>query len=273
MSRLAKTPEHVDAMLSEGRYDRLVCGSDQVWLINGNLPFDRTYFLGVGQGVSLRRVSYAPSAGNIESYGADSERVRELVHQLNAVSVRDQNTLKLINDLGVNGVQRVVDPSLLADFTPMIGPRPYDRDYIAVVGGTNPATERLVRATADRRKLAVVAVGTQCSSADTEKRFVDAGDWVTWLAHARGVITSLFHGAAVSIALRRPFLAIDAGGRAFKLTDLLDRFGLGDNFLSVRDAEYPVDDRWLDMNYDQVETVIQVDVKSSREFLRGALDA
>lgn len=272
LSPTVRTPAEVDALVRDGRYDTLVCGSDQVWLIDGVLPFDRTYFLGVGEGQPLRRISYAPSCGNIDSFGDDAKEVGRLLRDLDHVSVRDENAMRLVTQLGISDAQQVVDPSLIADLDPLVGPNPHHRKYIAVVGGMNPAAGRLVEAISTRRQLDVVAVGTRCSAAHCEKRFINPGEWVNWIAHAEGVVTSLFHGAAVSIALRRPFLAIDAGGRAFKLTDLLGRFNLESHFVSQCDGEYPGDDGWLDLNYSESGEVIQSAVEQSRLFLRKALD-
>lgn len=272
LSRTVRTPAQVDGLVESGRYDQLVCGSDQVWLKDNYRGFDRTYFLGVGKGVAVRRVSYAPSCGNLKSYGSDEDLARRLIGGLDAISVRDENTMNLVRALGIEDAVRVVDPSLLADFDELIGNRPLKQDYIAVTGPMNMATDQLIARLATRSQLTVLSVGTHCAAANHEKRYVHAGEWVNCLAHARMVITSLFHGAAVSIALRKPFIAVDTAGRAFKLTDLLGRFGMPERFVSVNGETNQLADRLIEMNYDPFEAAIRADVRTSMDYLKKALD-
>ena len=272
LSPTVRSAEEADKLIDTGRYDRLVCGSDQVWLKDPYLGFDRVFFLGVGETADVRRFSYAPSCGNLESYGEDTETARRLIGNLDAISVRDANTMAIVNSLGFSDVPRVVDPSLLADFDPLIGPKPFSHDYIVVTGRLNSAGEKMIRQYADLAKLKVVAAGTQCSTADINKKYTHAGEWVNLIKHAKLVITSLFHGAAVSVNLRKPFIAVDAAGRAFKLTDLLGRFSMTERFVPIENGEYPINPDLMDIDYSAAEPLLQADIASSRAYLKGALD-
>lgn len=272
LSSVCSTAEDVDRLVESGRYESLICGSDQVWLVDGSIPFDRTYFLGIGRNCDARRISYAASCGNINTYGECTALVQELLSCLHRTSVRDLYSLSLIRSLGFSNVSHVVDPSLLADFSGMISDRPHWKSYLAVVGGMTPESCRLARRIADSRGLDLVAVGTRCAGADRESRFVNAGEWVNWIAHSEGVLTSLFHGAAVSIALRKPFMAIDSSGRAFKLLDLLSRFQLMERFSAAVDGEYKACSEFIEFDYSASEALISREVEASWNYLREALN-
>jgi hypothetical protein len=256
------------------RYDSLVCGSDQIWMMDDRIGFDRTYYLDFGSDLPTRRVSYAPSCGNMTSYGQYSSEVARIFSAFHAISARDENTLRLLASVGVSQAAHVVDPTFLADFDPITEKSPMSGDYLAVAGPVNAAASQFIKQIAVQLKLPIVAAGTRCPTADVEKRYVDAGEWATCIKNARFVVTSLFHGTALSIRFRKPFIAIDAGGRGFKLTDLLNRFALDGRFVA-RDASggYPMRDELLDMDYRSAEGRISQDVATSLDYLRTALCA
>lgn len=272
LTPVCTTRQEVAALVQNRRYDRLVCGSDQVWMKDDYLRFDPTYYLDVNGSTSTRCISYAPSCGSMRSYGEDGPEVKRLLSRFHAVSARDQKTIDILNSVGITDVTHVVDPTLLADFRPLTGDRPLSEDHVAVVGPMDPASARFARCVADQLRCPLVALGTRCPTADREKRFIHAGEWVRDVSRARLVLTSLFHGAALSIRFRKPFIALDAGGRGFKLVDLLTRFGLEDRFLQRgEDGRYSHPPRLLDMSYEGAEGRLKSSVEHSMAYLRAAL--
>jgi hypothetical protein len=266
------THDQVLEFLRSRRYDCLVCGSDQIWMMDDRIGFDRTYYLDFGKDVPTRRVSYAPSCGNMTSYGSYSAEVGRIFSAFHAISARDENTLRLLESVGVRGAAHVVDPTLLADFDSITQKAAISGDYLAVVGPVNAAACQFIKQIAAQLKLPVVAAGTHCPAADVEKRYVDAGEWASCIRNARFVVTSLFHGSALSIAFRRPFIAIDAGGRGFKLADLLNRFALADQFVqSGADGSYSMREGLLETDYKNAEGRISQAVAASLNYLRTAL--
>jgi hypothetical protein len=266
--------EEVVEYLRRRRYDCVVCGSDQIWMMDDRIGFDSTYYLDFGNDLPTRRVSYAPSCGNMESYGQYSGQVGRLFSAFHSISARDENTLRLLASVGISGATHVVDPTFLADFDSITQPWRIEGDYLAVVGPVDSAACSFIREIAAQLKLPVVAAGTHCSTADCQRRFVHAGEWASCIKNARFVVTSLFHGSALSIRFRKPFIAIDAGGRGFKLTDLLNRFALVKRFVA-RDANgnYPLHDELLEIDYSDAETRISQATAVSLDYLRGAVCA
>jgi len=268
------TRQDVDAYVRSRNIDKLVCGSDQVWMVDGRLGLDATYFLGVGGDAVKKRVSYAPSCGSMKSFGANAEEARDLLSRFSAISVRDETTRGAVEALGIEVSTRVVDPTLLTDFGALLGGstrRRARREYLAVVGKTNPAAERFAHWAAKRLGVEVVGVGTRLTGADS-KPFVGPREWLEYIAGARFVVTSLFHGAAVSLSLRRPFVAVDSAGRSFKLTDLFRFLEIEERFLEPDSAgSYPNAENLLEMSYAELGPRIQRRVDESMTFLKGAL--
>jgi len=269
LTSLCRTKDDVARLVQARSYDSLVCGSDQVWMKDDYVGFDATYYLDVVGSTATRRISYAPSCGSMSSYGEHAEVVKRLLSRFNAISVRDRHTMQLLASLGITGTTLVIDPTLLADFTPLLQRRRIPSDYLAVVGPTDDAACKFIRSIADRLGLPIVALGTRCRVADHQKRFVHAGEWVTYLSAASFVVTSLFHGAALAIRFRKPFVALDTGGRGFKLVEFLARFGLEERFR--RPAGYTVEAQLLTMQYDSCEREIAAAIAGSVDYLNSAL--
>ncbi len=77
---------------------------------------------------------------------------------------------------------------------------------------------------------------------------------------------------AVSVAFRKPFLAIDAAGRSFKIQDMLQRIGLEQQLLMANDGEYSLRSNALEMTYDHSERKLSSWVNESWKYLSDALD-
>ncbi len=136
-----RSREQVERHVASSNYDALICGSDQVWMVDNHLGFDRTYFLDVCGTDGPRRISYAPSCGNIESFGKDTPKIRELLLLFHSISARDRATIRILATLGIDHVVNVIDPTLLADFGPLVRRPIVEQPYIAVAGPLNAAGE------------------------------------------------------------------------------------------------------------------------------------
>lgn len=267
------TPEEVSRQVGSGRYDALVCGSDQVWMTDDRRPLDAPFFLSVGEVPGLRRISYAPSCGPIRSFGPHGDAVRRALADFAAVSVRDDYSRDLLADLGIDVDMVVADPTLVADLSPLVGPRPRRRPYLAMVGSHGSADAELARRIAARRGLDVVAVGCRSRLADASCRFASPEEWVNHIAHADFVVTSLFHGTAVSIAFRRPFVAVPSAGRAFKIADLLDRIGLADRLVSGSERSSIDLDAVAELDWQEHGRPLEEWIRRSRRFLDDSFGA
>ncbi|GAB4563697.1 MAG: polysaccharide pyruvyl transferase family protein [Rhizobacter sp.] len=272
--RVFTTHAEVDHYVRQENFDVLLTGSDQVWYSNDFLGFDRAYFLDVGDPRVNARISYAPSAGPMSELGPDQVQGERILSTYKAVSVRDANTLSLANSVGRDDAVVVVDPTILADLRPLVGQRPLQADYMLITGPMNADAYALLGEIARREGLKVIEIGRSYSFADKSHPFVNPREWVNHIAHASLVASSLFHGCAIAISLRRPFLALDTAGRGFKLVDMLTRLGMEDRFVPSDRLEVnalPAD--LTSFNYERVNSTLECAREVSFEFLRSAINA
>ena len=101
-----------DKLKSKNLYfDRLVCGSDQIWNPDYNIP---SFFLNFGN-TNCKKIIYAASIGKNSLTKRESKVYRELLNNPDNISVREHSAQKLISELTETDVELVLDPTLLHD--------------------------------------------------------------------------------------------------------------------------------------------------------------
>lgn len=221
--------------LELARLDSIVVGSDQVWRPQyaGNI---RMFFLNFAESWSIRRIAYAASFGTSEWTFTPEETAdcTKLLKKFNAVSVREEDGVRLCREKFDVEAKWVLDPTML------LAPS----DYLSTcpeAAGSNSSLVSYILDSDDAKKEIVSALekslGTK-SEPMMGKLYVghDASkivplmgveDWLSRLANSSFVFTDSFHGCVFSIIFNKPFIVIinkDRGSSRFDT--LLSKFGL-----------------------------------------------
>ena len=216
-------------------FDLVVVGSDEVW--NLQHPWYGGCALFFGSGVRVRRlVSYAASFGNYAaSHGLDqtwADRLRAFA----SISVRDDNSRRLIKAaLGL-------EPALVLDPCLQFHPRPAGRwrgprrPFVAVYGHNfSAAFSREVRRWATSRRYQLVSIGYRNAWADTQWITADPHDFAHGIARAHAVATNFFHGCVFALRYAKPLVCELSPYRSVKVQDLMAMVG-GDGHLVSADT-------------------------------------
>ena len=272
-----------DDSLSVGDYfdvpqglDATIVGSDQI--------FDCKYEFNAFQyaiGSPCKQIiSYAPSFGEFSHSDLltfpQKEELRSALNCFSAHSARDDNTVKLINELTGKEPMRVLDPVLLYGFEEEKGywNEPYiDEPYAAVyTWGGSTTTDRFrknVCAFARNNKLKTVSIGDHRPWCDYNYADASPAAFFSLIKNSSMVITNMFHGTCFSILNEKPFYSLLMPHNINKLGDLLQHFNLNHQGLfspeDLSDKEIP---QW---NTLRVKAQIEKERISSREFLVNAL--
>lgn len=266
---------HPAAQLRRLRPDALVVGSDQVWRAAYNGPQLPRMFLSFAQGKpNIKRISYAASLGTAtwEMDEPMTRRCAELLREFNAVSVREQEAVPLIEQhMGVKA-QWVLDPTMLLP-----------RDHWLQLAKTIPAEDPTVLlysldagpdvireaqafAASQGLPLQVMRANAGVTHDDSPQR------WLARLRDARYVITDSFHGTAFSILLGRQFVSLCNQQRgASRFTSLLAPFGLQSRLVPQDHPEQLPSALSQEIDYAKVLPILQSRRHSSLQFLQAAL--
>ena len=220
-------------------YDLLIIGSDEVFNCcqdNPNVGFSPELF---GAGHHAKRlISYAASFGNttledLRHYGV-SERVAGWLDKFDALSVRDENSGRIVEALTGKKPLYHLDPVLVADFKENASAEAIPGDgtpYLILYGYSGRFSREeceAVTAYARQKRLKIYCMGgiQNCCN-----RFIDCPPQrlLDWFRGADCVVTDTFHGVVFSVIALRPFAAFvrnNGYGNAEKLTDLLLRLDM-----------------------------------------------
>jgi hypothetical protein len=220
-------------------FDLVVVGSDEVW--NLSHPWYGGYSLFFGHGVrAARLVSYAASFGSYAAAeGLHPWWVGHL-RRFEAVSVRDENSRRLIRESVRIDPELVLDPCLQFDL-PLAGTAgleaPTNGPYVAVYGHNfSGGLARRARRWAQARGYSLVSIGYRNDWADAQ--WISAGphEFARFVGRAEAVVTNFFHGCVFALRERKPFVCEAPPYRSNKIRDLMSATGGEQHLVSATTA-------------------------------------
>ena len=213
------------------KFDIIIIGSDEVW--NFKIPlfgFDPIYF---GKELNAKKIiSYAPSFGTINTDDDIPQEVYEGIKNLDAISVRDENSKEIIRNIINKDVPIVVDPIFLYDFFEEEIPCPYS-DFILFYGRVPEDDEiQKIRGFAKSQGKKIISVAYSNPWCDINVVALDPFVWLGYFKKADLVITSAFHGILFSIKYNKEFCVITDPYRKNKIGNFLVNLCLSQRSLS-----------------------------------------
>lgn len=230
-SSRAQDLEECQALFNE--YDLLVAGSDQIW----NFDRNNCYFLSTTIGFNGRKISYASSCGSPAQSQARRPEIRALLRPFSHISVRDEFTADLLEEVTGERPLTVADPTLLVDQSALQTSisLPYTHYVLCyflgneIVGGHDEMLRQIRNRVGDLPVVVVMAALNPQPTpyADHVVYDADPGQWLWLVQQAEFVYTDSYHGLLFALRSGRPALAYYAEAlRAPRLVDLAERYEL-----------------------------------------------
>ena len=243
-------------------FDAIVVGSDQVWRsiyfvpMWLGFPIENAY-LSFTKGWNLKRISYAASFGT-DKWEYNEEQTlhsREALQMFDAVSVREENGVKLCKQYFDVDALHVLDPTMLLDVNEYIElfkqkqtPKSKGNLLNYVLDETDEI-ESLIKKVASMKKMVPFAVNNPYEGDNTKplnqriKPSVEA--WLRGFYDADFVITDSFHACVFSIIFKKQFIVIGNKERGMaRFESLLKMFGLEERLVDEKvdvNNLYPID--------------------------------
>lgn len=254
-----------DAFDEGNEYDAVVVGSDEVWnLDSDNFIHYPQYF---GKNIKAQRiVSYAASANS-----TTAEKVREQgldFDSFSAISVRDDNTARLVGTVSGKDPVMVCDPTVLPEsFSHLEHPVP-EKNYILVYSyGLTKEQVKGIKAYAKENGKKLISVGTYNAWCD-KNIAVDPLEFLSWLNGADGVVTSTFHGTVLSVRHHKNFVVYSK--KNHKIAHFLESVDLSWRNVGVG---YDLNETMQkSIDYDAVEAKLGAIRARSLDFLYASLE-
>lgn len=205
--------------------DLVVVGSDEVW--NLCHPWFGGYDLFWGHGIPAPRIiSYAASFGSYDADAGIEERWAERLRGFDAVSVRDENSRRLVSAALGREPAMVLDPVLQFPIAIPAEVEPAAERYAALYGHSfSEAFGEAARRWADARGLKLVSIGYRNDFAHEQRIDVDPFEFTRLIAGAEAVVTNFFHGCVFALLNAKPFACAITPYRMNKVRDLTALLG------------------------------------------------
>lgn len=236
------------------KLDYLVIGSDEVFnCIQKNSKVGYSLELFGKNNCAKKLLSYAASFGNttlekLEKY-KKSDEIGTLLEKFDSISVRDDNSGKIVEQLTGKEPAYNLDPVLTYDYMNCCDKIPQlqikDKYLIlyAYAGRISNEEANWIYKYAKKKNLKIYAIGGIQQCADC---FIDCSPFevLAYFKNAEEVITDTFHGSIFSVITHRPFTTLirksvgNSYGNEEKLSDLLKRLHLEERMTTkIEDVE------------------------------------
>lgn len=262
----------------DNRYDVVVCGSDQIWNTKAQ-DADKAYFLPFVK--SSKKVAYAVSFGatNINTI-SDVDEYARFINNFSALSVREYNAKKWLEELTSIPVEITADPTLLLN----------TEDYIPLCSETGIKEKYIFWYTITYTKKSIEYILEVSKKLSLPIYIIDAKEWtrrnlakygiklapkggpssyLSCIKNAELVLTSSFHGTIFSVMFRKNFWylkKINFDSKDDRASFLLTQLGLLDRFVNLVDVGNL--DLSEEPNYTDVSSKIDELRERSMKFIR-----
>lgn len=262
----------INSPKEESDLDYLVVGSDEVFNCLQRSSWGVS--LQLFGNTSVPSISYAASCGyttyeKLHEMGV-SDVIADSLRRYKAISVRDNNTVKVVRD--VSGVEPLMhlDPVLVYDWKKETdGVECKFKDYILVYGYDNRINDEkeifAIKAFAKKHGKKLISFGVYQRWCD-KNVMCDPFQLIKYFMMADYVITETFHGTVLSIKCNKPFAAIVRDSNRNKMLDLLSKFGLEGRATEISQLNSILESP---INYSVVNEIIKKEKERTIEYLNS----
>lgn len=254
--------------------DVAVIGSDEIFSLEPGL--NPCFF---GMGVPCEKViSYAGCFGPTTKEFIVEHNAEEFIEagfkRIDNISVRDQNSLEIVNNYSDKEATLVCDPVLLYDFSEEIKKANENKKrqkYCIVYSYDKRMNEEetisQIKEYAKKRNLKIYSIGFYHKWCDKN---INASplELFEWFANADCVFTDTFHGTVVSLVSQAQFFT-KVGENKNKLRFLLEQYGVTERQVGTFAEAEEISKKPL--NYEVINKTVQEIREKSLSYLKGAL--
>lgn len=260
-----------DLKSGDFEYDCIISGSDQIWNKNFTLNLDGkpnlSYFLDfIDKGTV--KLAYAVSFGATFMPDEYYDCVKNFVNNFQAISVREQTAIPIIEKMG-RKAEVVCDPTLLlarVDYEKLIEKKFYQsgKVFCYILHDNQNIAQRIARE---------VKIIYEENDEDLGKND-DIYAWLYKIKNSEIVITNSFHGTMFALIFNTPFIVVPVEG--FDMNDriktILDVVHLEKRFISSVEADVLRSLCSETIDWEQVNQLMEQYSRLGKEFLLSNIE-
>lgn len=280
-SVLINSDNDLSEYFKKNTFDAVVIGSDQTWRPKYSPNIYNYYLDFLENNKQIKKVAYASSFGTAEWEYTEkqTQRVKELAKQFNAVSVRENSGVELCkNYLKIDAIH-LLDPTLLLnaeDYSELINKPKENKGLFTYVLDESKEKQDFIQFIGQQLKMEEHT--NQAKKFDPKvKRPLEElimpplEGWLQGFRDAEFVITDSFHGTVFSIINQKPFIAlVNLKRGASRFESILSKLGLEERMVyDINSFDKNLLDQKID--YDYVNIKLKALKEKSFQFLEDNL--
>ena len=267
----------IKGVAKSDKYQKFICGSDQVWSSTTLYPDPMMYLRFAPRS---KRIAYAPSLGRNYIPEYNKRTIRRYINDIPFVSIREDEGKRLVHELTGRDVPVVADPTLLLRSEEwdklkidIEAPSKYVLCYF--LDDTSDEVKKVISEYAKEMAADIVMLGHIESLDYPANRvlhpMIGPGEFLTLVDKAEMVITDSYHGMLFAINYHKKFWSVERSYGEFdqssRQISVLSRLGLMDRYVK---GEFHIDDEAID--YGSVQKKIDEFVSFSMDYLQKAIE-
>lgn len=219
-------------------YDLHLVGSDQVWNVERGLG-DSFFFLPY-LNKSARKASFASSFGNVQAALKYKNEIQDMLSSFSMISVREDDACEFLDNACNLKAVNVLDPTFLLsnkEWNEISGLEPIIKGKYILYYGFDRSKEcgEILKESKRLTGLPIISISVGTSSPyHFDCFYQEAGpiEFLNLIKNATLVLTSSFHGMALSLNFRKQFIVIKHGTRMSRMKSALSQFNLKDRIIA-----------------------------------------
>jgi hypothetical protein len=256
-------------LLKKDRYDCIVIGSDVVWNYK-IFGYDPVYF---GDVNAKRIISFSASFGSVLHDDEHPGRMCADLKSFDGISVRDQNTKRIVKEVSGRNAALTLDPTLIYDFDDETEGSVCNVPYMVVYSyRQSEAIVKKINSYSKSNGLKSFCLGYP--PAFGSSRFynrvnmsVGPFDWIKYYRGASVIWTSTYHGVIFSLKYRKPFFYVSNDSAHNRVESLLNMAGIEHN-LEVGKEDLIT---YFDPDYDAVWSNLESYIETTKNWLLASV--
>lgn len=219
-----------------GEYDTFIAGSDQVWSVFDSI-FNPYYYLDFAEG---KKIAYAPCLGTDRISSDTAQKIRKMLADFSAVSVRENVSARQLSEITGRDVAWVCDPTMLhdrsfwSDFAENI-PARKGKYLLCYFLESRPWYFDRAKALAKKLGLKIRLIPSRWEHLGSQyviTEVVGPREFVSWFRDAAYILTDSYHGSIFSLIFEKDFQYLlrfapdDPASQNIRIQSLFDRLDL-----------------------------------------------
>lgn len=251
--------------------DVYIVGSDQVWNSVYNEGIDKGFFLDFVNNGS-NKIAFSSSFGLNKLKNEEMDETKELLLDFQAISVREQQAVEIIEELGLDTPIVVIDPTLQISssiWRQLASKRLVKQKYLLLMllyNEDNNATE-YARKIADEKGLVLVKLSWDLfKDKRIDKLFSHRSpqDFLSLFSNADYIVTNSFHGLAFSLTFEKQFTIVKRNEFNSRIESLLQIVGLEERLVDT-DLDMQIVNKSIE--YSAVGNLLNIERDVAKQFL------